>query len=130
MEFGEVVKNAYGNYFFHLGEDKKQRHVIMVHGSDIPDDFDPERTCRMIQSMEEMLVLTRDLKIEIDKKWGSLKVTDTSKFYGELCNLINFIEHGDKEETIFVGYFSDDIRDTRIKRIPKSEAIRLKLIKE
>ncbi len=103
------------------------RCCICIYKDCSPDDFDAERACRMIQSMEELFESLTDSKTlfgsDYREKWG-----DFLNRKGRLAKIADFIEHGDKEETIFVGYFSDDIRDTRIKRIPKSEAIRLGLI--
>ena len=100
---------------------KGQSHItiVTVHRHPSIENYDADRTCRMIQRMEEM----EDLIFRaINYYKNDNEITKRMK------ELLKFIEHGDKEETIFVGYFSDDIRDTRIKRIPKSEAIRLGLI--
>ena len=75
-----------------------------------------DRTCRMIEKMEEMFEYINDNLLyrtnrmsfgEFNCKWPRLRVKI----------ITDYIKHGNKEEMVLV-------------RIPKSEAIGLKIIKE
>ena len=55
------MKLTRGDYSFNSDADGKfGKRLIEVASIDIPDDFDPERTCRMIEKMEEMVEYIND----------------------------------------------------------------------
>ena len=126
-------------YFFTDGRHQKNYNwAISVDKEDIPDDFDPARTARMIERIERLEEFAKNIV------W--LKQTDNlSQIYDKRKSLISgikedldYIENGDKEEMVEVSIlptvhnskvlpFQSGVNFTKI---PKSEAIRLKIIKE
>jgi len=109
----------------------------------VPDDkFD--RTCRMIEKMEELLEFARD---STDVYHGGIAIWREKKKWlfpqdngiSRLNKILNYIESGDKEEMVEVAVCGKrtsfiEVKgravDVHFHKIPKSEAIRLKIIKE
>ena len=119
MEF-EIKKNIVEYDFFVAGSEfgKKHAEVIKVIHSHVHPDFNPERTARMIEKMEEMFEFCLDYTSErislpdFIRKWNK---------DGRMKSTTNYIEHGDKEETIECYVLFDNALLGRKTKIPKTE---------
>lgn len=103
--------------------------LIHVHLQPAHPTFDPERTCRMIQSMEWMKDLLEKF-ISYDPVVECATRTST-----HAKKVLDYIEHGDKEEMVKVAIMGDVSNycgqiPLSIKEIPKSKAIKAGIIDE
>ena len=106
--------------------------------------FNADRTARMIEKMEELLEFARD---STDVYHGGIAIWREKKKWlfpqdngiSRLNKILNYIESGDKEEMVEVAVcgkrtsfieVKGRVVDVHFHKIPKSEAIRLKIIKE
>lgn len=82
------LKKTKTSYDFYVG----CVHVMRIHRMPKDEDFDSDRTCRMIQRMENLFECCKDMSLE------KLCLGDfLSKWSREIKSDIDFIEHGDKQ---------------------------------
>ena len=133
-------KDSSGYLCYKAGDEDYGRYVIKVYTNTVPSDFDPDRTARMIEKMNDNFKLIK-LLLSVDMN-SIFSLNYMGDFNHEQIKLarknLDYIENGDKEEMVEVSIlptvhnskvlpFQSGVNFTKI---PKSEAIRLKIIKE
>ncbi len=128
------------NYLiFQKGKEKPDEQLITIHSCLFPDNVDPERTCRMIQSMEDGFKIIKAEKKSIeDLEKANIYPEEISHTnnrddeYKRMASFVDFIEHEDKEEATLSVSFADPYYPYCLKTISilKSKAIEAGIIKE
>lgn len=121
MEF--EIKEDNVCYRFYSGD----QLLITLWKYDVPNDFNPDRTTRLVEKMEEMFEFMKD-NCGTTPDYYCKKWIDS----GLIHNIINYVDHGDKEEmmSVWIQKKYDDPLGLSEVKIPKSQAIEAGIIKE
>ena len=100
--------------------------VVTVWTPDHTGDYDQKYWCRLIEKAERLLLFAQHMAILMDKNDFNSLYHNKEYLMKNIKKEVDCIEHGNKEEMTTV--YTQGTMEAR--QVPKSEAIRLKIIKK
>lgn len=90
-------------------DENEQRFLISIYTGDVPDDFDPERTCRMIEKMAKMEKFLKKFDSYVSGSNCKCTFEKNSFYHKEVLSILDFIEHGDKEKVTIIKVAGEEV---------------------
>ena len=115
-------KNVSVYEIYKRGDEGFGRHLITVHSKETPDDFDPDRTARMIEKMEEMEEALEWVVQAFDLDGNGRFLSVDSKLHKKRKAILSYIKNGDKKQGTEILRLIDELRE-KVYETAKKEGI-------